>query len=170
MLASSAVGVVAGLAVWKIGLWGVKAPFADAALPPPYPSSVFKANAAQWVMSLKPIVIAPLIAVAIAGVVATARRRRGPSDELDRTPLLWLLPYLGVFGFLVGLTYPYYRFMNTTVAIMVLAGVGAWVASRWFLSRFRRAGVVGVLAILVGFGWILSSGFPQWTGTSLAAR
>src|SRR5207247_3623675 len=53
MLASSAAGVLAGLAVWKIGLWGVKAPFADAALPPPYPASVCKSNTAQWVLALK---------------------------------------------------------------------------------------------------------------------
>src|SRR5438093_5706802 len=60
--------------------------------------------------------------------------------------------------------------MNTAVAIMVLTGVGAWFVSRWFLRRFRRAGLLGVLVILVGFGWILSSGLPQWTGTSLSAR
>src|SRR5207302_7425619 len=47
---------------------------------------------------------------------------------------------------------------------------GAWIASRWLLGRFRRIGLVGVLAILVGFGWIFSSGLPQWTGTSLSAR
>src|SRR5256885_490721 len=32
-LISCAVGVVVGFACWKIGIWGVKAPFADAALP-----------------------------------------------------------------------------------------------------------------------------------------
>src|SRR5206468_2083011 len=131
MLLSSAAGVVAGLAVWKIGVWGVKAPFADAALPPPYPASVFKSNMIDWVNSLKPLVTVPLILIAVAGVIATARRREKPSDELDRMPLLWLLPYLGVFGFAVALTYPYYRFMNTTVAIMALVGLGAWILARW---------------------------------------
>ena len=67
-------------------------------------------------------------------------RRREPADEYQRMSLLWLLPYLGCFGFLAGLTYPYYRFMNTTTAIMVLAGMGAWIASRFFLRRFRTAG------------------------------
>jgi MFS family permease len=170
MLLSAATGVLVGLAVWKIGAWGVKAPFADAALPPPYPASVFKSNAAQWVMSLKPIVTVPLILLAIAAIVATARRRRGPSDELDRMSLLWLLPYLGVFGFAIGLTYPYYRFMNTTVAVMVLVGLGAWLLARWLFRRSRAAGWISVAALVVAFGWILSSGMPQWTGTSLSAR
>src|SRR5437763_11279149 len=60
--------------------------------------------------------------------------------------------------------------MTTTVAIMVLVGLGAWIVSRWLLRRSRAAGAIGVVAILVAFGWILSSGFPQWTGTGLAAR
>ncbi|MFN2544923.1 MAG: MFS transporter, partial [Actinomycetota bacterium] len=170
MLVSAAVGVLAGLAVWKIGVWGVKAPFADAALPPPYPSSVFKSNLWQWVGSLKPIVIGPLIAVAIAGIVGAARRRREPADEYDRMSLLWLLPYLGCFGFVAGLTYPYYRFMNTTLAVMILAGMGAWMAARWFLRRFRGAGIVGVAAIFVGFGFILASGLGPWTSTAPTAR
>ena len=169
-LISCAVGVVVGFAFWKIGLWGVKAPFADAALPPPYPSSVFKANTAQWVMALKPIVLGPLLAIAIGTIAATAVRRREPADEYHRMPLLWMLPYLGCFGFLAGLTYPYYRFMNTTIAIMVLAGMGAWVASRFLLRRFRAAGVLGVIAVMAGFGFILASGLPQWTSTAPTAR
>jgi hypothetical protein len=81
MLISCAVGVVIGLAVWKIGAWGVQAPFADAALPPPYPASVFKSNLTQWVLSLKPVVIAPLIAIAIGSIAVASRRRKEPADE-----------------------------------------------------------------------------------------
>ena len=65
VLISAAVGVVVGLAMWKVGVWGVKAPFADAALPPPYPLEVFKSTLGDWVGSLKPALIGPLIAIAI---------------------------------------------------------------------------------------------------------
>src|SRR5205823_5104739 len=106
----------------------------------------------------------------IGTIAATALRRREPADEYHRMSLLWLLPYLGCFGFLAGLTYPYYRFMNTTTAIMILAGMGAWIASRYFLRRFRTAGLVGVLAVFVGFGFILASGLPQWSSTAPSAR
>src|SRR5207245_3162281 len=82
----------------------------------------------------------------------------------------WLLPYAGCFGFLAGLTYPYYRFMNTTLAIVVLAGMGAWVAARFFLRRFRAAGVLGVVAILAGFGFIFASGLGPWTSQAPTAR
>src|SRR5439155_16392559 len=76
MLAACAVGAVAGLAMWKLGAWGVKAPFADAALPPPYPGSVFRFQLGQWVGSLKPVFTGPLVAIAL-GSIAVAVRRRG---------------------------------------------------------------------------------------------
>src|SRR5205814_939056 len=120
-----ATGVVAGLAMWKVGAWGVKAPFADAALPPPYPSDVFRATLGDWAGSLNPVLIGPLAAIAVGWVASTTwreRKRRVPMDEYPRMTLLWLFPLLGLFGWAAGLTYPYYRFFNTTVAIMLLAG------------------------------------------------
>ena len=38
--------------------------------------------------------------------------------------------FLGIFGF-VAATYPYYRFMNATMALFALGGLGAYVAIRW---------------------------------------
>jgi hypothetical protein len=173
MLIASAVGVVVGLAVWKVGLWGVQAPFADAALPPPYPSSVFKAQLGDWILSLKPLITGPLIAIAIGFIAVTAVRRRDarkPMDDYPRMSLLWLLPYLGVFGFLAGLTYPYYRFMNTTLAVLLLTGLGAWLVVRFLLRRNVVAGVLVGLLILGGFGSILASGLTRWTSEAPSSR
>ena len=175
MLMAAATGVVIGLAVWKVGLWGVKAPFADAALPPPYSSSVFKSQLGDWVLSLKPLVTGPLIAIALGWIAITAvrsRKRDGgtPMDEYPRMSLLWLFPYLGVFGFIAGLTYPYYRFMNTTLAVLLLTGLGAWLVVRFLLHRNVVAGALVGLLILGGFGSILASGLTRWTSEAPSSR
>jgi hypothetical protein len=95
VLFSAGFGAVAGLAMWKIGAWGVQAPFADAALPPPYPLETFRAELGNWVFSLSPLVTGPLLAIAVGAIVVTALRRREPADEYERFPLLWLLPTTG---------------------------------------------------------------------------
>ncbi len=175
VLLSAGAGAVAGLAMWKLGVWGVKAPFADAALPPPYPMGAFKDTLGQWVGSLKPVVTGPLAAIAIGSVATTTwrERKRGvPMDEYPRMSLLWLFPLLGLFGWLAGLTYPYYRFFNTTLAIMLLTGMGAWVAIRWASRRSRPAGVVVSLVILAGLGFVMARGFEEsnWNSQALTAR
>ncbi len=173
MLIASAVGVIFGLAIWKVGLWGVQSPFADAALPPPYPSSVFKAQLGDWLLSLKPLVTGPLVAIAIGFIAVTAvrgRSRREPMDDYRRMSLLWLLPYLGVFGFVAGLTYPYYRFMNTTLAVLLLTGLGAWLVVRFVVRRNVAAGALVALLILGGFGSILASGLTRWTANTPSSR
>jgi hypothetical protein len=172
MLTSAAFGVVFGLAAWKAGIWGLKAPFADAALPPPYSLEVFRGTLGSWVMSLEPAITGPLIAVAFAAIAARALRRDERTDDYDRMSLLWLLPLVGVLGFLIGLTYPYYRFMNTTLALMLLAGMGAWVATRSFLrSRRRLVSITGVAVILAALGYVLAAGLTgQWNETGPRSR
>lgn len=170
VLFSAGFGSVAGLAMWKIGAWGIEAPFADAALPPPYPLETFKAELGNWVFSLSPAITGPLMAIAIGAIVVTALRRRQPADEYDRFPLLWLLPLLGMFGFLLGLAYPYYRFMNTTLAPLILTGMGAWLLTRFLMRRNRIAGVVAALLILAGFGSILAGRMSSWTSQEQYAR
>src|SRR5438552_16062114 len=83
-------------------------------------------------------------------------------DEYPRMSLLWLFPYLGVFGFLAGLTYPYYRFMNTTLAVLLLTGLGAWLVVRFLLRRNVVAGALVGPLILGGFGSILAPGLARW--------
>ena len=51
-------------------------------------------------------------------------------DELARVSIVWLAPLVGLFGFVGGLTYPYYRFFNTTLAWVLLVGVGMF-ERRW---------------------------------------
>ncbi|MBI4260680.1 MAG: MFS transporter [Actinobacteria bacterium] len=174
MLVSAALGVGVGLAFWVLGLWGLKAPFADAALPPPYSLEVFRGTLGQWVWSLYPYVTFPLAAIAVAEIVRRTLRREGAGqpDDYHRMTLLWLLPLLGVLGFLLGLTYPYYRFMNTTLGIMLLVGLGAWVAARWLLRRAPRAiAVAGVLAVAGSLGFMLVDGLGgQWSDEGPKAR
>jgi hypothetical protein len=175
VLLSAGFGAIAGLAMWKVGAWGVQAPFADAALPPPYPMDVFKDTLWQWVGSLKPAITGPLAAIAIGSIAATTwrERKRGvPLDEYPRMSLLWLLPLLGLFGWVAGLTYPYYRFFNTSLAIMLLTGMGAWVATRWATRRHVAAGVAVALVIFAGFGFVMVRGFEEsnWNSQALTAR
>ena len=55
MLMSVGFGMIAGLAMWVVGIWGKSASLADAALPPPYTKEFFAARLREWVMSLQPL-------------------------------------------------------------------------------------------------------------------
>jgi MFS family permease len=71
-----------------------------------------------------------------------------------------LIPLLGVLGF-VAATYPYYRFMNATMALFALVGLGAYVAIRWLWRREGVAKVAGIVAsalIVASLGYIWVSG------------
>ena len=86
--------------------------------------------------------------------------------------LLWLLPLLGLLGWVGGLTYPYYRFFNTSLALMLLTGMGAWVAIRWAQRRHVAFGAVVSVVILAGLGFIMVRGFEEsnWNSQALTAR
>ena len=141
---------------------------ADAALPPPYTGEVFLGRLVGWVTSFQPLVLVPLLLLAIGWTVATARRERARSEPFGTISIAMLLPFLGVLGFLAGAVYPYYRFMNATVALFPLAGLGLWVAIRWLLARTggaRKAGTVGVAALLAatGFVWLSARDVSHWS-------
>lgn len=164
---SIGLGMIAGLALWLVGPWGVTASLADAALPPPYTQAVFEKRLFGWIGSLQPIVTLPLIAIAAGWLIVRARRDRRPVDQFGLLSSMWLLPLLGVLGFLAGLTYPYYRFMNATAGLFALAGLGAWVAIRWIMGRAGRARAAGALAsalvfAALGFVWFQGRGAAQW--------
>ncbi|HEX9124504.1 MAG TPA: MFS transporter [Actinomycetota bacterium] len=166
-LLSIGFGMILGLASWLVGPWGVKGSLADAALPPPYTQAVFEKRLGQWVLSLQPAITFPLILLGIGWVVYRARRDRRPASGFGTISALWLLPLLGVFGFLLGKAYPYYRFMNATAAVMPLVGLGVWVAARWLLGREGGRRVLGALgvAVLVGalaFVWVRGRDASQW--------
>ncbi|MGQ0670418.1 MAG: hypothetical protein ACT4PO_12205, partial [Actinomycetota bacterium] len=170
MLLSTGFGMILGLAMWVVGVWGETASLADAALPPPYTREFFLNRLGGWFTSLQPTITVPLMAIAIASVVLLARRRREPADTYDMVSAWWLLPLVGTFGFLIpSLTaYPYYRFMNATAAPIALTGLGAFVSVRWLLGRGgrrRAAGIVASLVVVGALGWVFVDGLAnRWAG------
>lgn len=156
-------GMIAGLLPWVLGFWGSSASLAEAALPPPYTQEFFFSRLGGWVTSLQPIVTGPLVLAAIAGVWLEARRTRELAHESSRFPFLWALPLLGLFGWVAGLSYPYYRFMNATLAPMLIVGLGAWFAVRWLLrDRRRPLGIAGVVVIVGALAWVVWQGLGGW--------
>jgi hypothetical protein len=134
------VAVAAGLALlaWRVGIWGLGRGFAEAVNPPSYRAEYFFQTAANWVRSAEPLRFVPLMLAGLAAVVLLGRRFR--SEPLPRTTVLWLLPVVGVLGYYLGFAYPYKRFLNVTLAPVLLAGIGTWVVVRPFLSRASRRG------------------------------
>ena len=159
-LMSVGFGMIFGLSTWLIAPWGVTGSLADAALPPPYTKEVFFSRLSGWVGSLQPGILVPLVLLAIGWTIWSARRDRTRSDEFGTISAMLLLPFLGIFGF-VAATYPYYRFMNATMALFALGGLGAYVAIRWLWKRegaAKVAGVVASLLIVASFGYIWMQG------------
>ena len=159
-LMSVGFGMIFGLSTWLIAPWGVSGSLADAALPPPYTKEVFLDRLKGWVGSLQPGILIPLVLLAIAWTIWQARKDHEPSDEFGTISAMLLLPFLGIFGF-VAATYPYYRFMNATMALFALGGLGAYVAIRWLWKREGAAKVAGILAsllIVASFGYIWMQG------------
>jgi MFS family permease len=165
-LMSAGFGMIFGLATWLIAPWGVSGSLADAALPPPYTREVFFDRLKGWVGSLQPGILFPLVVLAIGWTIWTARRNRERSDEFGTISAMLLLPFLGVFGF-VAATYPYYRFMNATMALFALGGLGAYIAIRWLWRREGAAKIAGVLASLLivasfGYIWVQGRQISHW--------
>ena len=164
MLMSVGFGMIAVLAMWVVGIWGKSASLADAALPPPYTKEFFAARLREWVISLQPLIVGPLVIIAIVSTILMARRERRPAHTYDQASIWWLLPFLGTLTVLTATVVPYYRFMNATAAPMALAGLGSFVAIRWFLrleGPKRIAGVLGVVVILGSIGWVLNDGLTN---------
>ena len=158
-LMSLGFGMFFGLATWLLSPWGVAGSLADAALPPPYTKEVFLKRLEGWVDSLQPAIIVPLVLLAIGWTIWRARRDRTRSDEFGTISAMLLLPFLGIFGF-VAATYPYYRFMNATMALFPLVGLGAYVAIKWLWKRDGLAKVAGVVAsvlIVASLGYVWSN-------------
>jgi hypothetical protein len=168
MLATAFVGAVVALAIWTVGIWGQSASLTEAALSPPYGSAFFLNRLDIWIDTMRPALNGPLFLIGAAGLLAAGRR--AVDNELARISIVWLAPLAGVFGFLAGLAYPYYRFFNTTLAWVLLVGVGAYFAVRYFievaaLGGAHRLALLGVGAIVVLIGTNFSTGFDTsgWT-------
>ena len=153
--------------MWVVGIWGPAAKLSDAALPPPYTKEFFLARLGQWVGSLQPLIIGPLIVVAVVSTILMARRERKPAGTYEIVSIWWMLPFLGCFTFLTSAVVPYYRFMNATAAVMPLTALGAFVAIRWFLradGAKRAAGILASVAIVGAFGLGLLRRFVEPVG------
>ncbi|MDQ3940696.1 MAG: hypothetical protein M3238_05010, partial [Actinomycetota bacterium] len=162
MLAAAVASVVVTYAIWKVGIWGRTASLGDAALPPPYESSFFVDRLVLWVNAMRPLLNGPLFVIGLVGVLAAGRDIF--ENELSRVSLVWLAPLVGVFGFLVGQTYPYYRFFNTSLAWVLLVGLGVFYAARFFIALARRGGfarlsLLGIVALAAVIATNFTSGF-----------
>lgn len=154
LLAAVVVGASAAVLAWRIGIWGPGAWFGESAHPPPLDPAVFFATVREWVRMLGPLRMVPLMVLGILVVALPWKRFVGRPSR--RAAVLWLLPLVGVLGYFLGLSYPFQRFLNGTLAPLLLAGLGTWAlgVAPVRLARRRRgflpAAVIGVgLAALV---------------------
>lgn len=160
MLVTAFLAAIGTYAIWKIGIWGGSASLSEAALPPPAGADFFKTRLSDWVAAMRPALNGPLFLVGLIGLLAAGRR--AAEDELARVGIVWLAPLVGVLGVFAGLTYPYYRFFNTTLAWVLLVGVGAYFLARFFLD-IARGGGVGIIAVLglVAIAFVLAGNFKS---------
>ena len=154
LLLSTGFGMIMGLALWVVGIWGPGGPelLKDAALPPPYTAAFFRQRLIEWVTSMQPGITFPLILLAIVAAVMVSRRTRTPVSQYEQVSIWWMFPFAGVLTFLLGQPIPYYRFMNATAAPMALTGLGAFVAVRWLYRGEGMRRIVGALGALVVVG------------------
>ena len=152
MLLTAFLACVLTVAIWTIGLWGRSVSLAEAALLPPYGVDFFLDRLMLWVNAMRPLLNGPLLVIGLAGLLASRPWQKLGEDELTRLSVAWLAPLVGIFGFLAGVAYTYYRFFNTTLAWVLLVGVGAYFAIRFFIERAVRGGIhslawIGVAAV-----------------------
>ena len=154
VLVTAFVATVLVVLIWVVGLWGRSVSLAEAALLPPYGVDFFLDRLILWVEAMRPVLNGPLLLIGLAGLLATRPWQKLGEDELTRISIAWLAPLVGIFGFLAGAAYTYYRFFNTTLAWVLLVGVGTYFALRFFIDRATRGGIaalawLGVAAIVL---------------------
>ena len=192
MLASALVAALVVYAIWTTGIWGKSVALNEAALPPPYERDFFVDRLVLWIKAMRPFPFFAsddsafermfalngfLFLLGAGGLLAAGRR--AVEDDLARVSIVWLAPLAGVFGFLAGLSYPYYRFFNTTLAWVLLVGLGIFFAARYCINRARAGGAsrlallgLVVLAFVVGTNFNTGfrlSGWNNVTGGWLSA-
>jgi hypothetical protein len=164
ILAAATAGIAAGYLSWLVGLWGPGRTFRDAIHIPPYPSAAFLDATFEQVRAIHVLQFIPFVLLGLA-VITLLSGRRFAVDPIARAVVVWLLPLVGMLGFYVGLRYPYKRFLNSTVAPWLLAGLGLW-AAVWFSVRAARHGArerrwgrtaAGAIGVLVAAALLLSA-------------
>ena len=165
MLVAGFLAAVVTGAIWTVGIWGRSVSLGEAALPPPYESSFFVDRLMLWVGAMRPLLNGPLFVIGVVGLLLAGRN--AAENELSRVALVWLAPLVGLFGFAIGQTYPYYRFFNTTLAWVLLVGVGLFFALRFFVDLSRRGGAFRLALLgVVALGFIVATNFTTGFETS----
>ena len=161
ILVTVVAGILAGLAAWRLGIWGPGASLSEAAVPQPYTGRFFEHVLSKWLRGSRLEFVLPLLVAGGLWVAWEVWRRRS-ADRHSEFSMLAMLPLLGSLGFLLGLTYPYYRFINVTLGPLLLVGLGAWALTRGAGEVGRRIGdrwrllpAITTVAILIGVGLFL---------------
>ena len=179
IVGAGTVAVVLTAAFWLGGLWGPTSSFSEAAVPPPEDVSYFVNRSLGVLKNLQPFdqgsapgilvfggvaVLVGLLVVGLVHVLVRALRDREPFSEVTAA---WTLPLAGMFGFLIGAAYPYFRFFNATLAPLLLVALGMTLLIGWSVRARGGAALpavvtVAVLALLAGW-WL--RGISQWNAT-----
>jgi hypothetical protein len=116
--------------------------------------------------NMTPFLLVPLVLLGVGHLLVTMWRDREPFAEVT---LAWTLPLAGMFGFLLGAAYPYFRFFNATMAPLLAAALGLWLLI-WLASKLRSplasvARIVAIAAVvaILALWWV--KGLSAWNST-----
>jgi hypothetical protein len=160
MLLTALAAALLTAAVWTVGIWGKSASLTEAALPPPYDNDFFLERMGDWISQMTPLLNGPLFLIGLVGLFVAGKR--WVEDDFSLLTFAWLAPLGGLFGFVGGLTYPYYRFFNTTLAWVLLVGLGAYLLIRFVGNRLTgTAGMAASIVVAVAVGAIFAFNFSR---------
>ncbi|MGH2683528.1 MAG: hypothetical protein ACRDIX_09885, partial [Actinomycetota bacterium] len=166
IILAGTVAVALMVVTWMGGIWGPTAGLGEAAVPPPQPVAYFIQRSISVLSNLTPIVFVPLLLV---GTVHLAREVVRKKEWFSEITLAWTLPLAGMFGFLLGAAYPYFRFFNGTLAPILVGAVGVAVLlrapARIGGSRGRIAGGLVALAVVAFIAMWWSRGLSMWNSS-----
>jgi hypothetical protein len=163
VLIAGAAAVLLTAAFWLGGLWGPTSSFSDAAVPPPEDVEFFVDRSVGVLQNMTPYLLIPLLVIGLVHLVIRMWRDR---EYFSEVTLAWTLPLAGMFGFLIGAAYPYFRFFNATLAPLLVASIGLWLLVRLGRRLRSRVGVlapvvaVTAVAAVLGVWWF--QGLSAW--------
>jgi hypothetical protein len=160
------VSLVVTYLIWKVGIWGQSVSLSEAAVPPPATKDFFMNRLELWLDTMRLPLNGPLFVVGAIGLLALGRR--AAEDDLARISIVWLAPLAGIFGFLASIAYPYYRFFNTTLAWVMLVGLGGYFLVRFLLNRNVLLGALGGLAFAAVVATNFAANLDLWNDPAQA--